>query len=164
LSTHLKEKEERIQHILQCLATESDKGTPIIVEGKKDIETLRTLAIGGKIIAAKSGKSLLDLVSEVEEERPKEVVLLLDFDRRGKELTRLLKQHLETAKIVPNTSFWSELFSILGKDVKDVESLSAYLETLRRKYTVHQRTLSSQRRAQARKTLIYQRKTRDKDQ
>jgi 5S rRNA maturation endonuclease (ribonuclease M5) len=91
VSTHLREKEEKIEHILQCLALESDNGTPIIVEGKKDIETLRTLSIGGKIIPAKSGKSLLDVVSEVENDRPEEVILLLDFDRRGQELTRRLK-------------------------------------------------------------------------
>jgi 5S rRNA maturation endonuclease (ribonuclease M5) len=153
LSARLREKEEKIQHVLQCLAAESSGGSPIIVEGKKDVETLRTLSIEGKIIPAKSGKSFLDVVSEVEEGRPKQVILLLDFDRRGQELTRRLKQHLETAKITPNTTFWRELFSILGKDVKDIEGLRAYLGTLKRKCVVHQRTLASLRRAQARRTF-----------
>jgi len=107
------------------------------VEGKKDTETLRKLAIGGKIITAKSGKSLLDVVSEVEESRPEEAILLLDYDKRGKELTRLLKRHLETTKIVPNTTFWRELFSIVGKEIREVESLTAYLETLKKKVTKH---------------------------
>jgi 2,5-diamino-6-(ribosylamino)-4(3H)-pyrimidinone 5'-phosphate reductase len=134
LSNHLREKEEKIRHILQCLAEESNKGIPIIVEGKKDVETLRMLDIGGQIMTAKSGKSLLDVVSEVEKNRPQEVILLLDFDRRGKELTKLLKHHLETAKIMANTALWHELFSVLGKEVKDIESLGAYLERHRRKY------------------------------
>jgi 5S rRNA maturation endonuclease (ribonuclease M5) len=137
LSDRLREREERIQHILECLAAESSKGTPIIVEGKKDTETLRKLAIGGKIITAKSGKSLLDVVSEVEESRPEEAILLLDYDKRGKELTRLLKRHLETTKIVPNTTFWRELFSLVGKEIRDVESLTAYLETLEKKVHKH---------------------------
>lgn len=164
MSDHLREREERIQHILRCLAAESSKGTPIIVEGKKDVETLKTLAIEGKIITAKSGKSLLDVIFEVEKTRPEEVILLLDFDRRGKELTRLLKQHLEMAKIVPDTTFWRELFSLLGKEVKDIESLGAYLETLKRKYVVHQRTLSSIKRAQARRTLAFRRKLNEEEQ
>jgi 2,5-diamino-6-(ribosylamino)-4(3H)-pyrimidinone 5'-phosphate reductase len=133
LSNHLRKKEEKIQHILQCIAAESNKGIPIVVEGKKDVETLRVLDIGGQIMTAKSGKSLLDVVYEVEKSRPQEVILLLDFDRRGKELTKLLKHHLESAKIKPNTTLWHELFSLLGKEVKDIESLGAYLETLRRK-------------------------------
>jgi 5S rRNA maturation endonuclease (ribonuclease M5) len=133
LSDRLREREERIQHVLGRLAAESSNGTPIIVEGKKDTETLRKLAIGGKIITAKSGKSLLDVVSEVEESRPEEAILLLDYDKRGKELTRLLKRHLETTKIVPNTTFWRELFSLVGKEIRDVESLTAYLETLKKK-------------------------------
>lgn len=133
MSTHLKETEERIQQLLERLITESKNGTPIVVEGKKDIETLRTLAVEGTIIPAKSGKSFLDVISEVENVRAKEIILLLDFDRRGKELTRRLRRHLETARIVSNTSFWRELLFLAGKEIKDIEGLAAYLETLKRK-------------------------------
>ena len=143
MSSHLKEREEKIQEILQRLDAESNKGIPIIVEGRKDVETLKTLAIAGKIITAKSGKSLLDVVSEVEKDRPKEVILLLDYDRRGKELTRQLKYHLETAKIKPDTTIWHELFSIAGKEIKDIESLVAYLDTLRSKFQINKRRISS---------------------
>ncbi|HVP93010.1 MAG TPA: hypothetical protein VMS94_04635, partial [Acidobacteriota bacterium] len=67
MSTHLKDKEEKILQILKYLAEESAKGTPIIVEGKKDIETLRILDVEGTIIAAKTGgKTLLDTISEIE--------------------------------------------------------------------------------------------------
>jgi len=134
LSTHLKEKEEKILQLLENLAKESAKGTPIIVEGKKDIETLRDLSVEGKLISAKTGgKSLLDVISEIEKTGTREVILLLDFDRRGKELTRRIKQQLETARIKTNIAFWRELFTLVGKEVKDVEGLTAYMETLRRK-------------------------------
>ena len=134
MSTHLKEKEERIQQILECLAEESAKGTPIIVEGKKDIETLKMLNVEGAIIAAKSGgKTFLDTVSEIEKTRKKEVILLLDFDRRGKELTKRLKQHLEKTEIKTNLTFWLNLSSIVGKEVKDIEGLASYMETLKSK-------------------------------
>jgi 2,5-diamino-6-(ribosylamino)-4(3H)-pyrimidinone 5'-phosphate reductase len=133
LSTRLRDKEERIQHILECLAVDSGGGTPIVVEGKKDIGTLRSLGVDGKIITAKSGKRLLDVVSEVEESGAREIILLADFDRRGRELTSRLKKHLEAAKIAANTSFWRDLSSLVGKDVKDVEGLGAYLETLKKR-------------------------------
>jgi 5S rRNA maturation endonuclease (ribonuclease M5) len=134
LSTHLKEKEEKILQMLERLAKESAKGIPIIVEGKKDVEALRALAIEGKIIEAKtSGKSMLDVISEVEKCETQEVILLLDFDRRGREWTKRLKQYLEKMQIKPNIFFWKKLLSIAGREVKDVEGLASYMATLKKK-------------------------------
>jgi 5S rRNA maturation endonuclease (ribonuclease M5) len=132
LSTHLRDKQEKILQILEFLAEESATGTLIIVEGKKDIETLKMLNIEGKIIAAKTGgKTLLDNVSEIEKTRKKEVILLLDFDRGGKELTKRLAQHLEKTEVKPNLKFWLKLLNIVGKEVKDIEGLASYMETLK---------------------------------
>ncbi len=164
MSMRLKEREEGIQQVLGRLAEESDNGIPTIVEGRKDVEALRSLGIEGVVISAKSGgRSLLDVISEVEKGHPKEVILLLDCDRRGNEYTRRLRQHLETAKIVANTSIRRELFRLVGKEVRDVESLGAYLETLREKYMGHQRTLTSLKRAQAKQIRIYQRKLKEEE-
>lgn len=134
MSTHLKNKEERISQILECLAEEASKGILIVVEGKKDIDTLRTLGVEGKIISAKSaGKSFLDVVSEVEKSKSREVIVLFDFDRRGREWTKRLKQHLETIGISPNTTYRGRLFGLVGREVKDIEGLAAYMETLEKK-------------------------------
>jgi 5S rRNA maturation endonuclease (ribonuclease M5) len=134
LSTRLKEKEEKILQILNALAEEAAKGTPIIVEGKKDVEALRTLGVEGTVITVKTGgKSFLNIVTEIEQKGASEVVLFLDFDRRGKEGTKRLKQHLERAKIKPNVTFWHVLSALLGKEIQCVESLTRYLDTLRAK-------------------------------
>lgn len=134
MSTSLKEKEEKILRVLECLAEESAKGTPIIVEGKKDIETLKTLAVKGKIITAKTGgKSFQDVIFEVENIGAQEVILLFDFDRRGKEWTKRIKQQLERARIKPNITFWRELLTLVGREVKDIEGLTTYMETLKSK-------------------------------
>jgi 5S rRNA maturation endonuclease (ribonuclease M5) len=132
LSTRLKEKEEKILKIFEALAAESAKGTPIIVEGKKDVEALRALGVEGVVLTAKTGgKSFLDAVSEVEKMSARETILLLDFDRRGREGTRRLKQDLERAKIKPNVKFWRELSALLGREIQCIESLTAYMATLR---------------------------------
>jgi 5S rRNA maturation endonuclease (ribonuclease M5) len=134
LSTHLRQKEERLEEILEHLAEEVAEGTPIIVEGIKDLNTLAALGVSGQVISAKSaGKSLFDLVSEIEDTGTREVILLLDFDRRGKEWTGRLKELLERKKITPNTIFWRELLGLVGKEVKDVEGLVSYMETLKSK-------------------------------
>ncbi|MGA2308740.1 MAG: toprim domain-containing protein [Candidatus Bathyarchaeia archaeon] len=134
MSAHLRERQEKIQQTLECLAEESARGTPIIVEGKKDLETLRTLGVQGQIVTAKTGgKSRLDLISEIEKIGNREVILLLDFDRRGKEWTAILRQNLEKARIKANVTFRKELLRFAGKELKDIEGLAAYLQTLSKK-------------------------------
>jgi len=134
LSTRLKEKEEKILQILNAIAEESAKGTLIIVEGKKDVEALRVLGVEGAVLTVKTGgKSFLGVVSEIEQMGASEVILFLDFDRRGKEGTKRLKQSLERAKIKPNTKLWRALSALVGKEIQCVESLTAYLNTLRAK-------------------------------
>jgi 5S rRNA maturation endonuclease (ribonuclease M5) len=134
LSTSLREREEKIEQILESLAQESARGTPIIVEGKKDKETLRALGIAGEIVTAKTGgKSRLDLISEIEKSGSREVILLLDFDKRGREWTAILRQNLEKARIKTDATFRRDLLRFAGRELKDIEGLVAYLQTLRRK-------------------------------
>lgn len=134
MSTRLEKKLENLTQTLDHLVQESARGTAIVVEGKKDLEALRELGVGGKILSAKTGgRSFLDLLSEIEEAEPREVILLFDFDRRGREWTKRLKMHLEKARIKANVTFWCEFYKLLGKDVKDIESITTYMETLKSK-------------------------------
>ena len=127
----LKEKEEKISEILSALAQESAKGTIILVEGKKDVETLRALGVEGPIVTVKTGgKSFLDVVSELETKTSK-VILFLDFDRRGKQGTNRLRHGLERAGLKVDLEFWLGLLKSIGKDVQCVEGLNAYLGNLR---------------------------------
>ena len=113
---------------------ESARGTPIIVEGKKDITALRALGVDGTVIAVKTGgKSFQDSISEIEKMGVNEVVLFLGFDRRGKEVTRRLKQSLEPARIKPNTHFLRALSALVAKDIQCIQSLTSYLDTIRKK-------------------------------
>ncbi len=133
-SAHLRERQENIQQTLQFLVDESARGTPIVVEGKKDLETLRTLGVHGLIVTAKTGgKSRLDLLTEIEKIGYREVILLLDFDRRGKEWTAILRQNLEKARIKVNVTYRKALLRSAGKELKDIEGLAAYLQTLSKK-------------------------------
>ncbi|MCZ2809018.1 MAG: toprim domain-containing protein [Candidatus Bathyarchaeota archaeon] len=132
MSTKTEKRLERIQKLLERLEEQSAKGTPIVVEGKNDVQALYRLGITGDIILAKtSGKSFFDVLSEIERRERREVILLFDFDRRGKEWTRRLARCLEGMKITPNLLFWRMLLGLVGRDVKDIEGLATYLETLK---------------------------------
>ena len=130
----LQRKVELLTKLLGKLASESTKGVPIVVEGQKDIGALRQLNVEGKIVSSKtSGKSFLDMLTEIENLKAHEVILLLDFDRRGVEWTHRLKQHLEKTRIKPNLTYWNELYGLVGRDLKDIEGLPAFIETLANK-------------------------------
>jgi 5S rRNA maturation endonuclease (ribonuclease M5) len=131
LSTRLKEKLEKIQQLLSNLREESTKGTPIVVEGKKDIASLKNFGVSGQIIAVKTGgKSFTQATTEIEKTGAKEIILLLDFDRRGEEGAYRLKADLERSKIKPILSYWNALFALVGREVQCIESLPSYMQTL----------------------------------
>ena len=136
MSTKLKEKEEKIRQIITKLVEESAKGKPIVVEGKKDEQALRILGVNGIIVTVKTGgKSFLDVTTEIETLGTQEVILLLDFDRRGKEGTLRLQRDMERSKIKINVQFWRELRALAGREMQCIESVTSYLSTLQEKTT-----------------------------
>jgi 5S rRNA maturation endonuclease (ribonuclease M5) len=136
LSTHQKDRLEKVELIIAKLAEESAKGKPIVVEGKKDAQALQELGIKGTIYKVKTGgKSFLEATTEIEALGAREVILLLDFDRRGREGTERLQRDLERLKIRANVSFRRELRALVGHEVQCIESLPAYLVTAQQKVT-----------------------------
>ena len=134
MSSHLKNKLEKIQELITKLSEETAKGKPLVVEGKKDAKALIELGINGTILTLKTGgKSFLEATQQIEALGVREVVLLLDYDRRGKEGTKRLQQDLERAKVKTNVRWWSELHGLVGREVQCIESLPSYLQTLKTK-------------------------------
>jgi 2,5-diamino-6-(ribosylamino)-4(3H)-pyrimidinone 5'-phosphate reductase len=134
MSTKLRDRQEKIRQIIEKLVEESKKGIPIIVEGKKDANNLKQMGIEGRIVTAKTGgKNFLDVVSEIETSGIRNVVLFLDFDRRGRDGTKRLTEELEHLHIKANMWFWRELGGLINRDVQCIESIPHYIETLQNK-------------------------------
>ena len=100
---------------------ELNEYAPIVVEGVRDKRALRELGIAGDIIVMNRGESLADFASFLASHYD-EVVLLLDWDRKGEEINERLelllcslsvKTHPEIRRklkmIVPNISTVEEL-------------------------------------------------------
>ncbi len=134
LSTHLKDRLEKIQEVIAKLTEEAAKGKPIVVEGKKDAQALAELGVCGTVLTLKTGgKSFLDVATQIEGLGVSEVVLLLDYDRRGREGTKRLQQDLERIRVKVNVTWWRELHGLVGHEVTCIESMPSYLETLKSK-------------------------------
>ncbi|MEM1543584.1 MAG: toprim domain-containing protein [Candidatus Bathyarchaeia archaeon] len=133
-ASSLERKLERISWIIEELKDETSRGALLVVEGEKDAEALKSIGIECNIFTIKSfGRNLQDVVDEIGWFSDREIILLMDFDRRGRELTRRLAQSLERMKVKFDLNFWKELSSLLNNELKDVEGLAKYIETLRRK-------------------------------
>ncbi|UCD72906.1 MAG: hypothetical protein JSW01_05525 [Candidatus Bathyarchaeota archaeon] len=122
---------EEIEDVLMKLNDQANRGVPVIVEGRKDVKALQRLDVSGGFLEIKSSKRSIfnrlehDVVSE-------EVIIFTDFDRQGSELARDIQGHLERRGKKVNILLWRRMRNLVGKDVKDVEGLPSYLETLKK--------------------------------
>lgn len=134
MSTRENERYEKLQEFVAKLIDSAARGSPVLVEGRKDADALVELGVDGVILTFKTGgKSFFDVIQQVETLHPAEVVLLLDYDRRGQESTRRLQRELERLKIKANVRFWIELHALAGHEIQCIEGLPAYLATLQQK-------------------------------
>ncbi len=134
MSERIRRRLERIDETLKRLREQASLGKPIIVEGRNDILALKELGVEGNFLPVKSsGWSFLYLTDNLVEKGVGEVILLLDFDRRGRESTRLLKRQLEKNHVKIDLSFWVDLNRSVGRDVKDIEGLITYVKGLKRR-------------------------------
>ncbi len=122
---------ERIEELLSEISEYAEKGAIIIVEGKKDVLSLKKLGIEGNFELA-TRDSLFNF-SERITQLGSEVVILTDWDRRGDLLATKLSGYFESFGLNPELDIRNKLRFIVQKDIKDVESLYTYVSKLRLK-------------------------------
>jgi len=131
LPTADERKYERIDRLTRKLVARSKLGTPIIVEGRKDRLSLRRLGVEGEILCLKSSAmGFFDFLEEIKLWR--EVIILTDFDREGRELSSQLVRELSRVRVKTDDSFWRELRSLGRSEIRSVEELADYVERLRK--------------------------------
>ncbi len=119
---------EAIESILERLRKENED-TPIIVEGRRDEESLSALGFTGEIIQINRGKRIVATCEGLA--GTERVILLFDWDRKGAELTKAFGDALRQEGIEYDTRMRSELAVLVKKDIKDVQSLYGMLMRLR---------------------------------
>lgn len=122
---------ERIEELLLELSEYSGRGAIIIVEGKRDVISLKRLGIKGNFELA-TRHSLFNF-SEKIARLGSEVVILTDWDRRGDMLAIKLSGYFQSFGLKPELEIRNKLRLISQKEIKDVESLYTYVSRLRLK-------------------------------
>jgi 5S rRNA maturation endonuclease (ribonuclease M5) len=123
------ERLEKLEELILELQVMSDIGAIIIVEGRKDVESLRSLGIKGDIKLS-SQKPLIDITEQLSR-CGKDIVILTDWDRKGGMVARKIIDYLKAYGITPNTDIRGRIGFLVRKRIKDIESLSKHIGKLR---------------------------------
>jgi 5S rRNA maturation endonuclease (ribonuclease M5) len=117
------ERLERVEDVISELQTLSENGAIVVVEGKRDVHSLRSLGIRGEIWLS-SQLPLLEF-AELLSRTGKEIVLLTDWDKKGGMTARKIINYLMSLGVMPNTVYFiSQLLNIVIKTFDIFDSLS----------------------------------------
>lgn len=113
-----------ISRIIEDLNTQ-DPGQLIVVEGSRDRDALLRLGVKTRIMTL---RDFLRLASTdfLEKEGLTEIIVLTDFDRRGKFYSRVIKK-ICSGRAKVNTEYKYRLKKCLGNWIKDVEGIPSFL-------------------------------------
>jgi hypothetical protein len=97
---------------------------PIIVEGYRDVQTLRALGLRGHIVKVHSGRSIQQFCEEYSENF-EEAIILTDWDLRGQQLFTLLTRFME-ADWERYNFFRETLMDLAGGSFHEVENMMVW--------------------------------------
>ncbi|MGI0018405.1 MAG: toprim domain-containing protein [Nitrosotalea sp.] len=101
----------------------SEHHSIIVVEGKRDEQALQKLGFTGKICQFHSFKGLIKFADSMP--KYKNLILLLDSDRKGRYLTKRIISQLQH-RVSIDLSYRKQLTIITKGRIRNVEDLSMY--------------------------------------
>jgi len=125
----VEERLEELERVFEDLEEDS-KSMPIIVEGVQDVSALRRLGIHKNVMALNRGISIFSF-AEMISKRFDNAIVLTDWDRRGGQLARMLREALQANGVSVNDQYRTRIVILSKKEVKDIQSLPRFVERLR---------------------------------
>jgi len=107
---------------IEELKEKAREGWVVIVEGRKDVESLRNAGIEGEIITFSGYAATADTV------RDRNAIILTDFDRKGMEIEKGLVEALIAYGNIPDTGIKRKIFHAVRKEISKVEEISAFID------------------------------------
>ena len=128
----LERRLDRLTKLVQHLTDQSRRGTPIIVEGRRDEGSLRKLGIEGPILCLKAqGKSFFEFLDGICSNR--KVIVLTDFDMEGKKFAKMLVKELSKRRIKADDYIWKQVGALVRQDIHTVQELGSCIEGMQRR-------------------------------
>ncbi|MDD2778280.1 MAG: DNA primase [Methanocellales archaeon] len=121
---------QKIEQIICDIKDLSNEGAVIIVEGKKDRDALNELGISDQISLA-SYQPLLNFAEGISR-KTNQAIILTDWDSQGKKMAKKISGYLQASNTKPNNLIRNKIKKLVRNEIKDVEGLSGYVNSLRR--------------------------------
>ena len=128
-------KEEMIEELNTWVGDLNERvdDVVLIVEGKKDLTSLKNIGVECRIVHLNKGLSVLTFLETLKERgRPfeeigtfQEVIILTDWDRTGGQLAHKLEDACKNLGMDHDMEARRELAKLTGKWIRDVESLDS---------------------------------------
>lgn len=124
--------EERYEELVAVIdeLVEASARAPVIVEGARDVKSLRALGLAGEIVSVNRGETVFHFCEQLAATH-RAVVILTDWDVRGGQLARLLRDGLAANGVKYDDDLRARLAALCQKEVKCVEDLHRHVERLR---------------------------------
>lgn len=120
---------EGLRGFVRMLNEEYENGSVIVVEGKRDARALASIGFTGQLNEFNHFKGVTNFV-DCHSIPGKKIILLLDMDRKGKQLTSKLLKRLQFTGNNVNLSYKRSLARICNGRIRHVEDLRAYAHQL----------------------------------
>jgi 5S rRNA maturation endonuclease (ribonuclease M5) len=116
---------ERLRTFVGMLNEEYERGSVIVVEGRRDAEALAKVGFTGSPAVFHHFKGIANFLDYHDNDR-KKMILLLDMDRTGKHLTRKIISQLQSRRQNVTLFYKNALAKITNGKVRHVEDLVVY--------------------------------------
>jgi 5S rRNA maturation endonuclease (ribonuclease M5) len=116
---------ERLRNFIGMLNEESDRGSVIVVEGRRDAEALLRIGFTGNPAVFHNFKGIANFV-DCHDDADKKIILLLDMDRTGKYLTSRLLFQLHSRRHNVSLFYKMTLARITNGKIRHIEDLITY--------------------------------------
>ncbi|MEM3658107.1 MAG: hypothetical protein QXQ66_06785 [Candidatus Hadarchaeum sp.] len=124
LNRSIVSKLDSVSRIIEDLNIQ-EPGQLIVVEGSRDREALLKLGVRTRIMTLRRFMRIAS-TDLLEKEGLTEIIVLTDFDRRGKFYSRVIKK-ICSGRVKVNTEYKYKLKKSLGSWIKDVEGIPSFL-------------------------------------
>jgi 5S rRNA maturation endonuclease (ribonuclease M5) len=110
-------------------AESADPGTVVVVEGERDLASLRKLGLPGAIVKLHHGRALSGTAQDLVG-RSRRVIVLTDWDTEGGHLAQRLREFLEAETVELDLEFRRRIARIVRGELVHVEGLYGWARRL----------------------------------
>lgn len=119
---------DEIQDVLEEMISRDPKAV-ILVEGMRDRGALTILGVKGEMIQVQSSDGIFAIAERLAKDG-KSAIIMTDWDRKGGQLGRLLRNALNSNSVPYDDTLRQRLVVVAKQDIKDVQSLPSLYSRL----------------------------------